>query len=73
MESQGKELDYLDDIIKKLAKGEKLPVKNNDHKLHGKWKKYRECHIEPDWLLIYHQTKEVLILERTGSHSELFK
>ena len=73
MERQGKESVYLDEIIKKLAKGVKLPAKNKDHKLHGNWKKYRECHIEPDWLLIYHRTKEILILERTGSHPELFK
>ena len=73
MERQGKDTQLLDDIIETLAKGQKLHPKHKDHKLHGKWKKYRECHIESDWLLIYHRTKEFIIFERNGSHSELFK
>ncbi len=73
MARQGKNLQNLDDIIKKLAAGQKLLPKHKEHKLQGRWKKYRECHIEPDWLLIYYITREVLIFERTGSHSDLFK
>jgi len=73
MGKQGKNLQKIDDIIKILSKGKKLQDKHDDHKLHGKWKKYRECHIEPDWLLIYYKTSEILRLERTGSHSELFE
>ncbi|MBU2444812.1 MAG: type II toxin-antitoxin system YafQ family toxin, partial [Bacteroidetes bacterium] len=42
-------------------------------KLISKWKNHRDCHIEPDWILIYRLTEDSLILERTGSHSELFK
>lgn len=46
-------IDLLDDIIRKLARAEPLPVKNQDHQLIGNWKGFRECHIENDWLLIY--------------------
>jgi len=54
--------------------GESLPEKNKDHALAGDWNGYRECHIQPDWLLIY-KTEEnlrVLVLVRTGTHSKLF-
>lgn len=58
-----------------LANGEELPKEYNDHALKGNYIGYRECHIEPDWLLIYKITENVLILTlyRTGSHSDLFK
>jgi len=71
---QGKDLQKLKSIIKKLCKGEKLPAKNKDHKLSGRLKQYRECHIEKDWLLIYQisRKEDMLALVRTGSHSELF-
>ena len=71
---QGKKLDKLFDIIEKLANGEKLPEKNHDHDLIGNYKGCRECHVEPDWLLIYEIENEILVLMlyRTGSHSELF-
>jgi len=70
---QGKDLDDLEAIIKQLVEGKKLPAKNNDHKLQGRWKNHRECHITPDWLLIYHKSKTELVLERTGSHAELYQ
>jgi mRNA interferase YafQ len=66
-------MNALDYVIKKLAKGESLPAKYCDHKLQGGLRGYRECHIEPDWLLIYYLTKQEMRLERTGSHSELYK
>ena len=47
------DMDLLDDIIRKLARGETLPDKNKDHDLSGDWVGHRECHILPDWLLIY--------------------
>jgi len=50
-----------------------LPPKYRDHRLSGRWRKHRECHITPDWLLIYRIQGDDLILERTGSHSELFR
>ncbi|MBR5909213.1 MAG: type II toxin-antitoxin system YafQ family toxin [Schwartzia sp.] len=51
-----------------------LPEKYHDHKLAGNYKGYRECHIAPDWLLIYKtdRAKLILVLTRTGNHSELF-
>ena len=68
------EMDLLDDIIRKLARGETLPDKNKDHDLSGDWIGHRECHILPDWLLIYRIDESVLVLTltRTGTHSDLF-
>jgi len=69
----GKDTEKLKEIIEKIAEGESLDEKYRDHVLTGNYRQTRECHIEPDWLLIYKLTKENLILIRTGSHSELFK
>lgn len=68
------EIELLDEIISKLAKGEPLPKKYKDHDLDGDWIGHRECHIQPDWLLIYHISDNVLVLTltRTGTHSDLF-
>lgn len=55
-----------------LANERPLPSKHRDHPLAGQWQSYRECHIKPDWLLIYKLEPERLILVRTGSHSDLF-
>ena len=67
-------IDELNIIIDTLAKGESLPEKNKDHALSGNWSNYRECHIAPDWLLIYKIEEDILILTltRTGTHSDLF-
>ena len=67
-------IDLLDDIIRALSRGEKLPEKNKDHELTGNWIGYRECHIQPDWLLIYRIEEDILVLTlvRAGSHSDLF-
>lgn len=64
----------LNDIIKLLANGEPLPEKNRDHALVGDYKGCRECHITPDWLLIYsiEDVLKIITLIRTGSHSDLF-
>lgn len=72
---RGLNLDLLKDIITALAKGEKLPLKNKDHALIGTWTGYRECHILPDWLLIYRIEEDVLILTlaRTGQHNDVFR
>lgn len=73
IKKQKKELHKLKILIEKLVSGEKLELKYKDHQLTGEFKGCRDCHIEPDWLLIYKKTADALILERTGSHSELFK
>lgn len=67
-------MELLDGIIAALAMGEPLPEKNKDHALTGNWAGHRECHILPDWLLIYRIEDGVLVLtlSRTGTHSDLF-
>lgn len=69
-----KNIELLDDIIRTLSRGEPLPDKNKDHALSGNWAGYRECHIQPDWLLVYCIENDILILtlSRTGTHSDLF-
>ncbi len=65
----------LNDIVRALIKGEQLPIHNKDHALSGQLKGYRECHISPDWLLIYSKdiSIKLITLVRTGTHSDLFK
>ena len=74
-EKQGLDMSELSEVVRRLADGEDLPKEYLDHELQGKYKGYRECHIEPDWLLIYKITESVLVLSlvRTGSHSRLFR
>ena len=73
IKKQNKDLDKLRAVIEKLVAGQLLESKYKDHQLSGNWKGHRDCHIEPDWILIYRITVYDLYLERTGSHSELFK
>ncbi|MEE1319672.1 MAG: type II toxin-antitoxin system YafQ family toxin [Ruminococcus sp.] len=72
---QGKNIDKLFDIIGKISNGETLESKYKDHELTGEYKGCRECHIEPDWLLVYELINDVLVLMlyRINSHSELFR
>lgn len=70
--SQGKNLDDLTKVIDMLISEEPIGPKYANHPLKGKWEGRQELHIEPDWLLIYKIAGDILILERTGSHSELF-
>ena len=74
IERRGYDISLITDIIKKLANGETLPEKNKDHGLSGNYMGCRECHITPDWLLIYEIVDDELILylTRTGTHSDLF-
>jgi mRNA interferase YafQ len=73
---QGKNPELINEVIEKLQHQEPLAQKNRDHSLIGNYKGYRECHIMPDWLLIYrimsNNSVELLELTRTGSHSDLF-
>lgn len=73
MRKRGKSIAKLKLIIVKLARQEPLLPKHRDHALIGKFRYARECHIEPDWLLIYTLVKDVLRLERTGTHADLFE
>ncbi|EOS69103.1 RelE/StbE family addiction module toxin [Lachnospiraceae bacterium MD308] len=74
VQKRGYNISLLTDIIKKLADGEQLPEKNRDHSLNGEFVNCRECHITPDWLLIYEidNGELILYLTRTGTHSDLF-
>ena len=67
-------LEKLKEVVDLLAMGQPLPERNRDHALTGDWVGHRECHIQPDWLLIYRVEEDVLVLtmSRTGTHSELF-
>ncbi|HHT7812916.1 type II toxin-antitoxin system YafQ family toxin [Streptococcus suis] len=71
---RGKNLDKLFQVVDLLINDLPLPEHLRDHSLSGNWVNTRECHLEPDWLLIYEkrETQLVLILTRTGSHSDLF-
>ena len=71
---RGYDIRRLENIIEMLAKEQALPKECRDHDLGGNWSGFRECHIEPDWLLVYtiDHNDVVLILSRTGSHSDLF-
>jgi mRNA interferase YafQ len=70
---RGKDLNKLQELVKLLIAEEPLEEKYRDHSLTGNWADSRDCHIEPDWLLIYRIADSTLYLERTGSHSDLFK
>lgn len=69
---RGYDLDKLEAIVDLLQAKQSLPLKNKDHALTGEWNHHRECHIQPDWLLIYRIEATILILERTGTHADLF-
>jgi mRNA interferase YafQ len=74
LKKRGYKMYLLNNLISGLLSEKSLPKKYNDHSLSGKYNGFRECHIQPDWLLIYYRDKEKLIftLTRTGSHSDLF-
>ena len=67
---RGLDMNLLDDVVDILRKGIKLDAKYHDHALHGDFEGFRECHIQPDWLLVYRYEKDILILTlaRTGAH-----
>lgn len=71
---RGLKISLLEDLVSAIAMGETLPEKNKDHALSGNWAGHRECHILPDWLLVYRIEDNVLVLTlaRTGTHSDLF-
>ncbi len=69
---RGKNAEKLKSIIRELVAGKKLAPKFREHKLVGNYRDRYECHIEPDWLLVYKRTETEIVFERTGSHSDLF-
>lgn len=73
-EKRGYDLSKFIDVVNTLARAEPLPSKNHDHELSGNYAGFRECHIQPDWLLIYkiYNSDLILFLSRTGTHADLF-
>lgn len=72
LRKRGKDLGKLTNVLELLVSGADLPDRLRDHSLTGNWAGWRDCHIEPDWLLIYKPLSDELILGRSGSHSDLF-
>ncbi|MDD2972881.1 MAG: type II toxin-antitoxin system YafQ family toxin [Lachnospiraceae bacterium] len=71
---RGLKIELLQEVVACLSQGEPLPDRNKDHALTGDWVGHRECHILPDWLLVYRMENDVLVLTlaRTGTHTDLF-
>ncbi|MCF8128378.1 MAG: type II toxin-antitoxin system YafQ family toxin [Deltaproteobacteria bacterium] len=69
----GKDIEKLLSVVEILAEGHSLPSEYKDHTLRGKYANKRDCHVEPDWILIYAIEHDEVVLYRTGSHSELFR
>ncbi len=73
MIKRGKNPARMRDVVSRLARGETLAPRFKDHPLRGEWQGSRDCHVEPDWVLIYTADAVSLRLERTGSHADLFE
>ena len=73
MRKRGKTLGKLQEVVRLLAAGMALPAERRDHPLIGQWAPSRDCHVEPDWILIYTAEAESLRLERCGTHADLFR
>jgi mRNA interferase YafQ len=72
-EKRGKDLAKLWAIVETLCSRGRLAPRHRDHALGGEWKGWRDCHVEPDWVLIFKPTATELVLGRTGSHADLFE
>jgi len=73
LERRGKDIEKLEDAVALLAQSGTLPVRHRPHKLTGEWNGFWECHIGPDWLLIYDIGEHELLLARTGTHADLLE
>ena len=73
IKKRGKDIKKLMEVVSAIANGDSLDERHRDHALSGNWSGSRDCHVEPDWILIYRVDGEFLFLERTGSHSDLFR
>ena len=69
---QGKDIEQLLHVVQELAEGRSLEAVYCDHPLKGQYRGKRDCHVEPDWILIYAIEDQELVLYRTGSHADLF-
>ena len=73
IKKRGKDLSQLKEVVSTISNSEALEERHRDHALSGNWSGSRDCHIEPDWILIYRVDGEYLFLERNGSYSDLFR
>ena len=73
MKLRGVDMALLKDIVVTLQKGGELDARHRNHQLEGRWDRSFDCHIQPDWVLIYRITDDAVILQAMGSHSDLFK
>jgi len=73
LKKRGKDIQKLKEVVRQIAIGEMLDTRHRDHALIGSRGGSRDCHAEPDWLLIYRKDEDSLYLERSGTHSDLFK
>ena len=69
---RGYDTQLIKNVMTDLENGEQLPLQNKDHALTGGYTGYRECHVQPDWLLVYQTNEETVVFDRTGTHSDLF-
>lgn len=72
MRKRGKDLSKLQALVRHLADGSPLSPQHRDHPLLGAWVPSRDCHVAPDWILVYTPGIDTLLLERTGTHADLF-
>ncbi len=70
---RGYDLDLLEEVLDLLREGTPLPKTYKDHMLKGEWSGCHDCHIQPDWVLIYETDDDSVTLERTGTHADLFE
>ncbi|MFZ4776346.1 MAG: type II toxin-antitoxin system YafQ family toxin [Terrimicrobiaceae bacterium] len=73
LKKRGKDILKLKAVVRQIASGATLDERHRDHALTGSLRGSRDCHVEPDWLLIYRKDKDSLFLERSGTHSDLFQ
>ena len=75
MNKRGLDISLLDNVVDRLRQGKQLDEKHHDHELSGKFAGFRECHVKPDWLLVYLIENDILTLTLvdTGTHSDIFK
>lgn len=70
---RGYDMAEIQAVMQSLIRGEPLDERHRDHQLSGDWRGHRDCHIRPDWLLIYRVADDTITFERTGTHSDLFQ
>jgi mRNA interferase YafQ len=73
LRKRNKDLSKLEIVVALLRRGAELPEKYRNHPLRGNWVDHMDCHLEPDWLLLYQMTDKVIYLVRTGTHADIFK